>query len=254
MDSTTAVIAYRIRRLSRAQLRALVEDLWSTRGQETVGRDDVSVDGRGLRAVHVRIDGSATRTETVVGDRRLAEMLQYAVEPAETRRLCETHLGAPPAELPPPPVTRGRRALGGLRGRASGLGRRLERSGSTAPPAAVLGAFLLLVGAVALAGLPADLQPDNGDAPAEGPAAPTDVNATESGAVGAFEGGGDRAVPMVFPADYPPSPALVDGDLQVDLGGSTDEGGPEGEGDCNPSRLRRVEGSIDDGLPRHHCQ
>lgn len=153
--STPALLAYHLRRLDRAGRRALVADLWRARGFEVREADDhleARRDGEVLRvhvgsaaeappgaAVAVDVDrrGSGPDGVRVVDDAALAEMLAYAVDREHTRRLCQRHLGAPPAALAPPLSHRLRDHLDALR--------------PAVPALVVLGTLGLILGLMAIA-------------------------------------------------------------------------------------------------------
>ena len=136
MDPTdTAPLEYHLRRLDGDALAALVEELWAARGDET-DREGGTVVARAGRGEAVRVSvsragsdaaqsgdgpfdvvvafGDADATDARrVGAADLAELLRYGVDRAVARELCERHLGAPPSDLPPPPLVRARRRVAG---------------------------------------------------------------------------------------------------------------------------------------------
>lgn len=115
-----AVVEAHLRRLDTPALTAFVADLWAARGFDT------ELDGAVLRATQhgetqvVAVGAAAVRSaeggvDVVVdpaggtheGSRGidaagLTEQLWYAVDRSVARRLCEQHLGDPPATLSPP--------------------------------------------------------------------------------------------------------------------------------------------------------
>jgi len=127
-------VAYHVRRLDAEGLAALVADLWEARGYETT-RDGSDVLVRGTSgSVRVRVapgggvapdatadvvvapggydgDGDGVRT---VDATAVAELLGYAVDRQAARDICNRHLGAPPAALPPPLSDRLRERAGAL--------------------------------------------------------------------------------------------------------------------------------------------
>jgi len=129
-------VAYHVRRLDADGLAALVADLWEARGYETTrdGSDVLARGGDG--SVRVRVapgggvspdapadvavapdghggdgDGDSVRT---VDATAVAELLGYAIDRGVARDICDRHLGAPPAELPPPLSDRLRERAGAL--------------------------------------------------------------------------------------------------------------------------------------------
>lgn len=141
------VLEARVRRLDGEALAALVADLWAARGFETerdgpvvrVRRSEETqvlyvLGDRGLddaaetTAVDVVVapgrQRAGERLAADLGARRLdaadlAEMLRYAVERPVAADLCETHLGAAPANLTLPVGDRARRAVSRLGVRAA---------------------------------------------------------------------------------------------------------------------------------------
>jgi hypothetical protein len=127
-------VAYHVRRLDAEGLAALVADLWEARGYETT-RDGSDVLARGRDgSVRVRVapgggvssdgaadvvvapggddgDGDSVRTVDAAG---VAKLLGYAVGRQAARDICDRHLGAPPADLPPPLSDRLRERAGAL--------------------------------------------------------------------------------------------------------------------------------------------
>lgn len=197
--STPALLAYHVRRLDRAGRRALVADLWRARGFEVWEADDRLEARRDGGALHLHVGnaaeappgaavavdlerrGSPPDGVRVVDDAALAEMLAYAVDREHTRRLCERHLGAPPAALAPPLSHRLRTHLDALR--------------PAVPALVVLGTLGLILGLMAIA-VPAVSSPPAtvAEATPSSPAADAPGTATPVGSVN------------VPPAAYPASP------------------------------------------------
>lgn len=164
----SAAVAHHVRRLDRGELRAFVVDLWDARGYETTVDGDVVRATSDARTVRIAV-GAATddpdvdvlvapsrrpverEDVRVLDGRDVAELLDYAVEPAAARRLCRTHFGAPPGALRPSPVTR-------LRRRASAAAERV-------PPAPVVAVVVIAIGLVGVAQFPigagSDDEPSN---------------------------------------------------------------------------------------------
>jgi hypothetical protein len=134
-----ATVEHHVRGLDGEALAALVADLWAARGYETSREGEFVLARHGERTVRIRVpaaaDGAATPADRpadvvvavdghadghegarVVDAAGVAERLGYAVDGTVARALCERHLGAPPADLPPPPLTRARRRAEGLFG------------------------------------------------------------------------------------------------------------------------------------------
>lgn len=239
MKSTTATVAYHVRRLDSAELRTLVADLWAARGFPETREEDVTVD-RGIRGVEVRVrertgpngavpsrDGDGP-DEHRVDARELAEVLRYAVEPAVTKRICERHLDAPPERLRSSPTTR-------LRRRAAGVKR-------ASPPTPLVAIALVALGAVVFAGLPAAPGPDS-ESPSAGPATPDLANDTNRSSV-------------TIRAGYP-APPVGGFDVEVESSGER-AGDPRGSDataarSCQPSELQRIDDPDPDSNRLYYC-
>jgi hypothetical protein len=140
---TESAVAARLRRLDTEGAARLVADLWAGRGYETGRNGAVVTARRGGRTTRVGVvparrlrrpappadaDTLVCLGDTnalaaggepgvrVLGATDLAEMLLYAVDRPESRRLCERHLGAPPSALRPPLGLRLRRYARSARG------------------------------------------------------------------------------------------------------------------------------------------
>lgn len=239
MKSTTPTVAYHVRRLDSAELRALVADLWAARGFPETREEDVTVD-RGIRGVEIRVrertgpnaavpspDGDGP-DEHSVDARELAEVLRYAVEPAVTKRICERHLDAPPERLRPSPTTR-------LRRRAAGIKR-------ASPPTPLVAITLVALGAILLAGLPAD--PGSvGESPAAETTTQDRSSATDRGSVTIATG-------------YP-APPVGGFDFEVEStgepGGDRLGSGADAARSCRPSELLRVDDPGADSNRLYYC-
>lgn len=205
MDPTdTTALEHHLRRLDGDTLAALVADLWAARGYETdrEGGTVVARTGRGetVRISVPRAGGDAQSADVVVafgataGDAHpvdaaaLAELLRYGVDRAVARDLCERHLGAPPSDLPAPPLVRARRRVAGPLGAATPA-----LLVGAAAVAVVLGAFLWF-GAVPFASA-FDAAPGDGG---ETVVTPGPETSAESAA--------ERADRGVSTAEFPSSP------------------------------------------------
>ncbi len=210
--SDTDVLEYHLRQLDGDALAALVADLWAARGYETSRENDTICATHGDDTLHIRIpratEGTASHSgvppDIVVAvggaggssDARtvdaatLAEVLGYAVDRSVARGLCEQHLGAPPEDLPAPPLTRARRRAEGF------LDRTTPAVLAVASVLALLTA-LLWVGPVPLAGQ-------------SGPATADDVTVVATPDTDALAAGTDiRAdldAPVENEASFPSSP------------------------------------------------
>jgi hypothetical protein len=139
MRPPTPTVARYLRRLDHRELAALLADVYRELGHDvTVEGDLVVADRAGSRTVLLAVAGRArsaplppdvsvvvttgrgggpagTAADRLDADLRtvddLAEMLFYAVDREVTVRLCERHLGVPPAEMVPPPTRRVRSHL-----------------------------------------------------------------------------------------------------------------------------------------------
>jgi hypothetical protein len=178
---TPTVVRY-LRRLDRRALAALVADVYGEMGREVTVEDGLVVTtGPGVRRVVLAVtdrrgdgtpvpdrdvsvvvttgDGSGRSgavADALGADLRTAEdvveMLFYAVDRDVTDRLCDRHLGRPPAKMNPPPTRR-------LRNRAATI------AGATSPPAVagVVAATAVVVLVLSLAA-PSVLAPPSGTA------------------------------------------------------------------------------------------
>lgn len=175
MDAAPAAIDAHLRRLAPSDVAALVADLWAARGYETRRADRLVVAERGDETVRVGVAGVAADAPpdvlvtTAVDGREgdavsgetldtadLRDLLLFAVDDATGRRLCEQHLGAPPAALQPP---------GWWQRHVEPRSRRLRGVASPRRLVGLVAVTLLVLGAVVLGGA---IGLDGGDGPTPG--------------------------------------------------------------------------------------
>lgn len=163
MDADPPTLDANLRQLTPKATAALVADLWAARGYETRRERGVVVATRGTETTRIAVtglepDASAERPDVVVrtgrtaqpidstgrtlGAAELRDLLQFAVDDATGRRLCEQHLGVPPERLQGPDWQQ--RYVGGLARRLQGV--------VPAGRPTILVVAVLVVAAVALAG------------------------------------------------------------------------------------------------------
>ncbi len=205
-DSEMAVLEYHLRRCDRETLAALVADLWAARGYGTTREAGVVRAAHAGETVHVGVGAAAAASDEavdvvvapdgvapdrdvrVVDAADLAELLAYAVDRPVARTLCERHLGASPAALPVPPLTRARR--------------RTARVLDGATPVVAVTAVVLL----AVAGVLAGAVPPGGDSGAAD-AGEADIVTPGTPDDRTVRADTDRSLPDVGPGPFPSEPS-----------------------------------------------